>query len=81
MAKPRKAGQLEVVGETRDTRQASTATFNERAKAFFRDRFGVQLSDEDLRETVQQLTAFFDLLNEWDKREAEKQGGRNHNDD
>jgi len=69
MAKFPKTAKLEVLQEAHHPRDPSTATFEEHAKALFRDRFGVELSDEVLREVVQNLTAYFDLLNEWDREE------------
>jgi len=81
MAKARKPRQLELVGEARRPREPDTATFEERAKTLFRDRFGVELSDDDLREVTQNLTTYFDLLNEWDRQDAKKQEGELSNDE
>lgn len=45
-------------------RNSHDDSFNERAKAFFRKRAGMELRVEDLREIVRNVTAYFDLLNE-----------------
>ncbi len=63
MSKPKKASELKVLGKGPKQLDKS---FNERAKAFFRERAGVELTDEDVREIVQNLTAYFNLLNELD---------------
>ncbi len=40
---------------------------------FWEERTGEQVSDEDAREAVRSIAAFFDLLAEWDGAEEEQE--------
>ena len=51
--------QLSVLGKGPEKHDES---FNDRAKAFFRKRCGVELTDEDVREIVHNVTAYFHQL-------------------
>lgn len=65
-----KPPEFEVIGEKYET----AGSFNERAKAFFRRRAGVELTDEDVREIAQNLMQLFDLLEAAEVEEEQANG-------
>jgi len=46
----------------------------EATRDFWQKRTGKPISREDAREAISNITAFFDLLHEWDSRDLDSSG-------
>ena len=42
--------------------------FTEETRTFWKEQRGIILSEEESTDMIENLTGFFDILNEWDKK-------------